>query len=172
MCANCVPVSSRGYPTARKAGQLISRGPPTWLVRVSLGRGPETTSCLPLNETAADPEPRTTASVTNGYSARAASMRPGAVTVWMCLVGGTDSDRQGWRKIGGNDGSAVSSDFLLGAFRDTEGTLLSRFRRCSAPVQCANSCRAVLVIVRHTCEALTGRHLSMVCAGAVIGSAG
>ena len=27
---------------ARKAGQLISRGPRTWLVRVSLGRDPET----------------------------------------------------------------------------------------------------------------------------------
>jgi integrase len=27
---------------ARKAGQLISRGPQTWLVRVSLGRDPET----------------------------------------------------------------------------------------------------------------------------------
>jgi hypothetical protein len=27
---------------ARKAGQLISRGPRTWLVRVSLGREPET----------------------------------------------------------------------------------------------------------------------------------
>ena len=26
---------------ARKAGQLISRGPHTWLVRVSLGRDPE-----------------------------------------------------------------------------------------------------------------------------------
>ena len=26
----------------RKAGQLISRGPRTWLVRVSLGREPET----------------------------------------------------------------------------------------------------------------------------------
>jgi len=26
---------------ARKAGQLISRGPRTWLVRVSLGRDPE-----------------------------------------------------------------------------------------------------------------------------------
>lgn len=29
----------------RKAGQLISRGPHTWLVRVSLGRDPES---LPL----------------------------------------------------------------------------------------------------------------------------
>jgi integrase len=29
-------------PMARKAGQLISRGPRTWLVRVSLGRDPET----------------------------------------------------------------------------------------------------------------------------------
>ena len=27
---------------ARKAGQLISRGPRTWLVRASLGREPET----------------------------------------------------------------------------------------------------------------------------------
>lgn len=27
---------------ARKAGQLISRGPRTWLVRISLGREPET----------------------------------------------------------------------------------------------------------------------------------
>jgi len=27
---------------ARKAGQLISRGPRTWLARVSLGREPET----------------------------------------------------------------------------------------------------------------------------------
>lgn len=27
---------------ARKAGQLISRGPRTWLIRVSLGRDPET----------------------------------------------------------------------------------------------------------------------------------
>jgi hypothetical protein len=27
---------------ARKAGQLISRGPRTWLVRISLGRDPET----------------------------------------------------------------------------------------------------------------------------------
>ncbi len=27
---------------ARKVGQLISRGPRTWLVRVSIGRDPET----------------------------------------------------------------------------------------------------------------------------------
>src|ERR1700675_294527 len=32
---------SRRYSMARKAGQLISRGPHTWLVRVSLGRDPE-----------------------------------------------------------------------------------------------------------------------------------
>jgi integrase len=37
----CLP-SSRRYPMARKAGQLISRGTRTWLVRVSLGRDPET----------------------------------------------------------------------------------------------------------------------------------
>src|SRR5208282_5996114 len=45
-CHMCVRVvcllSSRRYPMARKAGQLISRGRRTWLVRVSLGRDPET----------------------------------------------------------------------------------------------------------------------------------
>jgi len=37
----CLP-SSRRYPMARKVGQLFSRGTRTWLVRVSLGRNPET----------------------------------------------------------------------------------------------------------------------------------
>src|SRR5580698_9284703 len=45
-CPTCVRIvrllSSRRYPMARKAGQLISRGTRTGLVRVSLGRDPET----------------------------------------------------------------------------------------------------------------------------------
>lgn len=36
---------------ARKAGQLISRGPRTWLVRVSLGREPETRTRKYRNKT-------------------------------------------------------------------------------------------------------------------------
>jgi hypothetical protein len=36
---------------ARKAGQLISRGPRTWLVRVSLGRDPESGSRKYHNKT-------------------------------------------------------------------------------------------------------------------------
>ena len=37
-----MPDSGQEVSYARKAGQLISRGPRTWLVRVSLGREPET----------------------------------------------------------------------------------------------------------------------------------
>jgi hypothetical protein len=39
---------------ARKAGQLISRGPRTWLVRVSLGRDPETGTSKHDNQTVHD----------------------------------------------------------------------------------------------------------------------
>ena len=42
---------------ARKAGQLISRRPRTWLVRVSLGRGPET-GTLKYHKTIRDFVPR------------------------------------------------------------------------------------------------------------------
>ena len=33
---------SGGIPTARKAGQIVARGASTWLVRVYLGRDPQT----------------------------------------------------------------------------------------------------------------------------------
>jgi hypothetical protein len=36
------PLPGRRCLTARKAGQLIACGPRTWLVRVSIGREPET----------------------------------------------------------------------------------------------------------------------------------
>ena len=42
MCGLCARFRAGGVFTAWKPGQLISRGPRTWLVRVSLGREPET----------------------------------------------------------------------------------------------------------------------------------
>src|ERR1700722_5305487 len=44
-------LSGRRYLMARKAGQLIARGPRTWLVRVSLGRDRETGTRKYYNKT-------------------------------------------------------------------------------------------------------------------------
>jgi len=42
-CVSCAPPASQGgNSTARKAGQIIARGDSRWLIRVYLGRYPET----------------------------------------------------------------------------------------------------------------------------------
>jgi hypothetical protein len=43
------------YPYGRKAGQIVSRGASTWLVRVYLGRDPQTGTRKYHNQTGCSP---------------------------------------------------------------------------------------------------------------------
>jgi hypothetical protein len=51
VCAACVPISEVEVTYSSESRPLISRGPPTWLMRVSLGRDPETGTGKYHNET-------------------------------------------------------------------------------------------------------------------------